>query len=202
MVAICNNLSFGKVNKESDIDFFVVARRGHLFTVRILLTIFFQVMGVRRHGEKEAGRFCLSFFIDDTVLDFKQIAIEDDFYLSLWLTNLKPVIDDGVSADFLAANHWVWSHFDQQTSVDVSRKKWRPVDIFTWLFPSFFEQWMKHWQLKRARQKARSAGPESSLVVTPHMLKFHNIDRRAYYRDRWKERFGQKKLDLQDFFSF
>lgn len=201
MVAVCNNLSFGKVDVSSDIDLFIVAKRGRLFTVRIFVTIFFQIFAVRRHGNKEAGRFCLSFFIDDSVMDLESIAIKNDIYLAFWINNLKPIIDSGCALEFIGANHWIDSYFYTEVDLDMSYCNWRPSGIFNFLIPNFFEKLMRSWQLRRARQKAKLAGPESSLIISSHILKFHNVDRRSYYRDQWIEKFGTKKLNNQDFSS-
>ncbi|MBI4231920.1 hypothetical protein HY605_01695, partial [Candidatus Peregrinibacteria bacterium] len=100
MLAVCNNLAFDRVTAGSDIDLFIVAKKGRLFIVRTLVTGVLHVLGVRRHGDKVAGRFCLSFFVDDCALDLKKLAIERDIYLAFWIFSMKPVIDDGVSEKF------------------------------------------------------------------------------------------------------
>ena len=200
MVAVCNNLAFGKVDAKSDIDLFIIAKRGRLFTVRILVTFILQILGVRRHGNKVAGRFCLSFFVDDSFLDLSKIAIENDVYLAYWVASLKPVIDDGVSSEFWAENKWVESFFENgELKYDVSRVLARPSNIFAFLFPKFVESLLKRWQLKRARKKAALAGDGADLMVEEHVLKFHNIDRRKIYRDRWEEIFGSQKLTAKKF---
>src|SRR3989338_10492249 len=97
LVAVCNNLAFGKVKEKSDIDLFIIAKSGRLFTVRILVTGILHCLGVRRHGKKIAGRFCLSFFVDDKNLNLEPIAIDKDVYLAYWIKNIRPVLDDGIA---------------------------------------------------------------------------------------------------------
>ncbi len=199
MVAVCNNLAFGKVDEKSDIDIFVVAKRGRLFTVRILVTLILHILGVRRHGGKVAGRFCLSFFVDDSFLDLSKIAIENDVYLAYWVASLKPIIDDGVSGEFWRENEWVRNFFEGEAKYDVSRILARPSNIFAFLFPKFVESLLKRWQLKRARKKALTASAGADLMVEENILKFHNIDRRKYYRDKWVEMYGNQKLSGEKF---
>lgn len=212
LVAICNNLAFGKVNFESDIDLFIVAKRGRLFTVRFLVTTILHLMGVRRYADKVAGRFCLSFFVDDSSLDLSSVSIEDDVYLSYWLKTMLPVIDDGVSVEIANANKWVEDFFSEQKIV-ISRKKVFERSLFLslvkfiykWtvdlLLGSFIEFILRSWQLKRAKKKAEKASKAASLIVDEHVLKFHNIDRRAMYRDQWRRRFGSEKLSEEKFLS-
>lgn len=201
MVAVCNNLAFGKVDEKSDIDIFVVAKRGRLFTVRILVTLILQVFGVRRHGKKVAGRFCLSFFVDDSFLDLSKISVENDVYLAYWVASLKPVIDDGVSEEFWGKNKWVEVFFESEVNHDLSKVVARPKNFFSFLFPRFVENLLRAWQLKRARRKALKASAGADLMVEENILKFHNIDRRKYYRDRWVEMYGDQKITTEKFSS-
>jgi len=85
MVSVCNNLAFSKVREGSDIDIFIIAKNGRLFLVRSFVTFLLQILGVRRHGKKISKRFCLSFFIDESVMDLSKIALENDIYLAFWI---------------------------------------------------------------------------------------------------------------------
>lgn len=216
MVAVCNNLAFGKVDAKSDIDLFIVAKKGHLFTVRIFVTVLLQLMGVRRHGDKVSGRFCLSFFVDDSALDLSPIAIEDDVYLAFWIMTMKPVIDDGVFGEFLNRNDWALKYFAEACHVNLQpcTEYCLPESPFLKFFCGFLEfvfsgrfgNWvesiMRRWQLKRARTKASNAGCDADLLINDHVLKFHNVDRRRFYRDQWFVRYGESaKLTSDEFLS-
>lgn len=209
MVAVCNNLSFSKVFENSDIDLFIVARKGHLFTVRIFVTVLLGLFGVRRHEDKVKGRFCLSFFVDDSFLDLSKIAIRNDIYLAFWIRSLKPVIDDGVSDEFLKANIWAKSYFEDGEGFEIDRgrvikdfwifKFFR--SIFSLIFGNWFETVMRNWQIKRAQKKALNCADNSNLIVGDSILKFHNIDRRELYREKWIKKFGAEKLTDERFLS-
>jgi len=44
------------------------------------------------------------------------------------------------------------------------------------------------------------ADDRASLIVERHILKFHNVDRRAYYRDLWYKKYGSyENVDLDRF---
>ncbi len=75
LVAVCNTLSFGAAEADSDIDFFIVAQKGRIWTVRFFVTVVLSFFGLRRHGRKIANRICLSFFITDDNLDLSSIAL-------------------------------------------------------------------------------------------------------------------------------
>jgi hypothetical protein len=206
MVAVCNNLSFSNLNEESDIDLFVVAKRGRLFIVRSFVTAILHLLGVRRHGKKVAGRFCLSFFVDDSFLNLSPIAIEDDVYLRVWIKTLVPVIDDGVYEDFIVSNSWVDKDVEAFSSLkgptlalSKSNAKVFLEWVFNGRFGSYLEKNLSNWQLKRARQKAASVEDPSNLMIEKNILKFHNYDRRREYRGLWQSKFGNSKITLEKF---
>jgi hypothetical protein len=210
MVAVCNNLAFGKVDGRSDIDLFVIAKRGRLFIVRIFVTFLLHVMGVRRHGKRVAGRFCLSFFVDEDGMDMKEIAIDNDIYLAFWVRTMLPVIDDGVSEEFLDKNEWVKRYFEEDFEMDGSRVIGSCgflSRIFGWILGGWFgdriEGVLRKWQMGRAKKKALKVNADvASLIVKDHILKFHNVDRRREYRKKWFDAYGRdEKLSLEKFLS-
>lgn len=204
MVAVCNNLAFGRADEKSDIDLFIVAKAGRLFIVRSFVSLVFQFLGVRRHGKYVSGRFCLSFFVDETAINLSPIAIKDDLYLALWCKTLKPVLDDGTAGRFWLANDWCEKFFKNgdQFKPDyehllTGRLNWLAKFLEFVLkgrFGDFLERRLMVWQVKRAMKKAALLGTESSLVINEHMLKFHNVDRRAFFRDRWRQKYGEGAL--------
>lgn len=186
MVAVCNNLAFGKTDEKSDIDLFIVAKDGRLFIVRFLVTISLHLLGVRRYGKKVAGRFCLSFFIDDSGLNLSDIAIKQDIYLKMWVRTMKPVLNDGVYGDFISANVWA-----NPVVIQVEKVSLGTSFLLNGRFGDFIERLLKNWQLKRAKIKKTSLRNSDGIIVNEHILKFHNIDRRKLYRKKWFAKYGK-----------
>ncbi len=208
-VAVCNNLAFGKVDKESDIDLFIIARAGRMFLVRTLVTFILQILGVRRHGKKIAGRFCLSFFVDDSALNLETIALDSDIYLAYWCRNLRLVIDDGVFSEFANENSWTAKYFEEKGFV---LEKERVLKIFRFQkkfenilngdFGNFLERYLKNWQMKRANEKLKFVPETADILISEHILKFHNLDRRREYSKDWLGKFGSgTKIDREKFTS-
>lgn len=192
MVAVCNSLAMGKVDENSDIDLFIIAKRGRLFIVRSFVTVLLQIFGVRRHGKKIAGRFCLSFFVDDSSLDLSRIAIENDVYLAYWMNTLKPIIDDGVSMEFLRANSWLSDYFENiipEEHVLVPKEK-TFESIFDGKVGTKLENFLKKWQTKRAHKKLEKLEDKSGIFMDDHILKFHNEDKRKIFTEKWIQKYG------------
>ncbi|MFH0820237.1 MAG: hypothetical protein V1908_00530 [Candidatus Peregrinibacteria bacterium] len=105
LVAVCNNLAYDNVNEQSDIDLFVVTEPKHLWTARFFLTALLHFFGVRRYGDKVAGRFCLSFFVTTEKLDVGELQIKpEDPYLAYWTQTLAPFYGEATYEEFKNAN--------------------------------------------------------------------------------------------------
>jgi len=210
LVAVCNNLAFGSVKEGSDIDLFVVAKTGRLFTMRFLITVFFHFLGVRRHSKMVNGRFCLSFFVDDSYLNLSAIAKSQDYYLAYWIKNIIPIIDSGISEEFLLVNDWIKPFFEKDEKNGLIYSKKIPYAITKagkfWEFcldgkiGDFFEYILRKWQISRARKKTLAVKDSSGLLVQEHILKFHNIDRREEYREAWIKKYGSELKLTKDRF--
>lgn len=207
MVALCNMFPIETPRVDSDIDVVIVARHGRLWLVRLLVTMLIALTGQWRH-KKVAGKICLSFFISDQNLDLqklyqeKKIWFKKDPYLFNWAALLYPVYDrEGTAAKFWAANGWVRQYLPQSypvQSVPLRTVRGR-AGALTW--PSFWERiwagragdWLEktvrwwQWEYMKAR-----GDPEwlknPNVIRSDEVLKFHEIDRREYFRQKFEER--------------
>lgn len=177
--AVCNNAAMGRVHEGSDIDLFFVMKKGGLFTGRFFVTLLLHLLGVRRHGGKVAGRFCLSFFMDDSDLDLSKIAIENDYYLAYWCKTMIPFIDRGIIERFENSNGWV-------PGLKLRRDYLLPDKKPFLESISFPENFLASWQKKRILRKINRLARPHGIIANDHMLKFHDVDRRAVLRDEIK----------------
>ncbi len=187
MVGVCNTLSFNNASAESDIDLFIVAKAGRLFIVRFFTVLLFALLGVRRHGNKIAGRFCLSFYVDDSALDMSKIQSgSGDIYLPFWVLTMKPIFGRDTYSAFVKANLWIEKYFGHPLSFAVDIRKGNPLRFLGWIKEHLLkgklgdrlENKLRSIQMKRHKHHLEDLPSGASIVVTDHMLKFHNIDRR------------------------
>lgn len=200
MVAVCNTLAFNNPTKESDIDLFIVAKKGRLFLARTFATILFGLMGVRRHGKKIAGRFCLSFYVTEDALNLESIKQgQEDIYLPYWLLTLKPVYGHAVYDDLIRQNEWIKKYFPRTFEMESAWKGnvvLRGVGrfqekLYGKKLGDKLESWIAERQMKRHQRKLGALGAQASVVVSDTMLKFHNIDRRSEFAERFQKRYEE-----------
>lgn len=210
-VFVCNSLSFGNVKDGSDIDIFVIASKNRLFITRFFITIFLHFFRVRRHGNKISGRFCLSFFVDESHLNLKDIALQNDIYLSFWIKKLVLVFSENFSHEILLNNNlWIYDFVSKDISplffAKIKHKSFLIrflENLFPNFFINFFEKFLKQRQINKARKSFSVLDKEkASIVISKNMLKFHNHDKRAFLNSLYVQKYGKQKIkNEEDFLS-
>jgi hypothetical protein len=187
------------------VDVFIIVKQGRLWVTRLLVTLVLSLFRLRRHREDVANKICLSFYLTDQSLDLSRIALfPDDVYLMYWLDELIPLYDPkDMYARVRQENAWVKKFVpDALQSHDVLHR-WKVKD--TWLVHIVRGIWslfllsvwgdaverlakkMQQWKMNKNTKSVQHA-PDTRVVVSDEMLKFHENDRRAYYRDEWKKK--------------
>ena len=194
LVCVCNSLPIYAVDEGSDIDLLVITKKNRLFLARICLTILTSLFGVRRHGNKTEGRFCLSFYLSEEATDFKKLAQEPyDIYLAYWLKTLEPIAGDYSSYEQILEQNSQWlneyfktvtthrRYFRKATTLQVKLKHL----IEKFLNKDAWEEKAREKQIRRAKDKFYDLKDRSGTVINDSMLKFHDQDRRADIRRDW-----------------
>jgi hypothetical protein len=211
MVAICNSLSFYDAEKGSDIDLFIITEKKRLFIARTFTWIFTQLLGIRRYGNKVAGRFCLSFMISRDQLNLHDLKLENDIYFIYWMRLMRPLIGRDTYREFVKANDWIHEYFEYEINQKLhllpeskSIKRIQKVLEFPWKgkIGDFIESILNKWQIKRAEKKAQNLQNREGIVLSSCMLKFHNMDMRKKYSALWLKRVNQFSSYFIPFHSY
>lgn len=188
-VAICNSVSFGVADENSDIDLFFILKKNRFFIYRFVITVLFSFFSIRRHGDKIAGRFCLSFFIREDYLDLSPLLISNDVYFYFWFYHLIFLKGDkAYQTDFLLSNTWFDApgfrfrnlDFLQSSSCVKYFERFIELKIF-----KIFEDFMKFMQLKRIKNKNQKLGSPAGVYFSDQVLKFHVTDIRKQFSEEF-----------------
>lgn len=199
MVAVCNSLAYLNVDKKSDIDLFVVTEKNKMFTSRFILSVILYILGVKRHDNKIAGRFCLSFFVAEESVDLEQIALKPyDIYLAFWAMSLKPVIGEESYINFIEKNSWIKRYFPDGIIPDISMIHKRGfitchinkflTRILSGKFGNKIESFLAKRMISRSEKKAEKLPNKSGTIISSNMLKFHDNDVREIVRGVWEKK--------------
>ncbi|MEK7183872.1 MAG: hypothetical protein AAB776_04545 [Patescibacteria group bacterium] len=182
-IAVCNSLSWYQTKEDSDIDLFIVAKPGRIWSARLLSTlpaIFLR----QRPGEAKSDPICLSFFSTAAALQFEKLKIgPSDPYLAYWCRSLVPLVDhSGWMEKFEMANPWLRQVLPNAQFVRRASRFRPPIRLrLPWIPLS--EQLPRQIQQERFTPIIRELmNKDSRVVVSDDMLKFHEQDSRELIR--------------------
>jgi len=198
LVCVCNSLPINDTNYNSDIDLFIVTKKGKLFIARAFFTFLTHIFRVRRHGAKIEKRFCLSFYICESNLNLENLTLKPfDIYLAYWLKTMQPISGDfEIYEELININsNWIKKYFPH--NLPKNKRYFRPrtekqikwkEKIEKFLNKEKYEKKMMAWQLSRAKQKSDNLTNKSGTIIQENILKFHNKDIREEVKNTWKKR--------------
>ncbi|MFA6427867.1 MAG: hypothetical protein WCW16_05545 [Candidatus Magasanikbacteria bacterium] len=208
-VCVCNTVALGTAVEESDVDIFVIARKGRIWFVRFWSTLILKLFRLRTSKGNMKNKICLSFFVSDSQLNLEFLcAFEDDIYLVYWLGHLVPVYDpDNLLHSMYKANTWTKKYVPHAYAPYILLENWKVEDskcskwgkvigerIDRGIWGSRCENYLKRIQLPRINTyygpMLKKQGTE--VVVTDTILKFHENDRRKEYYTRWRENYDAR----------
>jgi len=179
-VWVGNSIWLWYANKNSDIDLFVVTSPNMLWFVRFFMTLYFQILWLRKNKNKHAWRFCLSFFMTSRSLNFWPFLIENDIYMYFWIKNLKVIIDNSnISERIISENK---DNFKLQ-DIKLNRDYILPRNKLSRLKFNTFNNIIKKVFYKRTYNKYLELWKPFWITITEDILKFHNNDKRKTIRN-------------------
>lgn len=194
-VAVCNTLAISCPDEESDIDLFIITEARRVNFARFFSTFFFHLLGIRRHHNKIAGRFCLSFYVAVDGLNFDEIKSEKhDVYLSYWAYTLKPIFGEEYFDKFWSENRDLLKYFNRKSQIELKFRKHKSGSNPRELLPGgsvvdYFEKIILNFHKKRFEKRLSFLPDKHGIVIDDKMLKFHNRDMRSDFNRRFRERY-------------
>lgn len=166
-VAVCNSLGFHMTHEASDVDLFIVAAAGRVWSARWYVTGVLALLRMRP-GEAHRDPVCVSFFVDERVSSLDDLMIERDVYFFYWLRTLMPIVGNHVlfkDAARLAPEFRVRAH--------VSRVR----EFFAGVLSENFVR-RQQMRIMPADVLRHEALHNTTVVLSDQIIKLHQNDRR------------------------
>lgn len=167
-IALAGSQALGQQKPNSDIDLLIITDPKFMWTARTLLSLWFQIFGVRRHGNKIANRFCLNHYLANP----REVDAERNLYKAMEYTKLRPVVHAQGIYEFQEANEkWIKQFFPNVSFHAVAAPTTSGLQKF---LENLLDNSLGHWiektlgamQLKRIRQ-------DQFVFVRDDELSFH-----------------------------
>lgn len=177
MIAVTGRVAMKNAQKESDLDFLVVMKKGKIFTGRIIFTFLTHLIGKRRYRNKVKNRICLNYFLTDESLEINH----KDIYSSSEYSFIWPIFGQDIFWDFQKKNEWI-KNFHPNFILDlIPNSKLikdssisdlvRKIGEFIFDF-DIIEKYLKKWQIKRIMSDSRTYMKGSAVMAGSEALVF------------------------------
>lgn len=116
-VFISGSLSKGYMDKESDIDYFIITRPDRLWICRSLLVFFKKIFLLNSHKY-----FCVNYFIDSNNLNIA----DRNIFTATELVFVLPMVNEQLYKDFMQQNNWTryyYPNLDERSDENILPEK-------------------------------------------------------------------------------
>lgn len=168
-IFLSGSVATGMDTPQSDIDFFVVAKFGQIWTARFGIFVILKIAGQLAKPHRHAGKICPNHFIADRALMIR----EQDAYAARLFSKNKPIFDpDNVFPHFLQINrNWITDFGEKVPSI--SDKK---IDLDcheTGWCGKLVERILRAPQVWRIKKNTEYQCPRAVIVLDDDELRFH-----------------------------
>jgi hypothetical protein len=169
-VAIGGSQALGVQKAGSDIDLLIITAPRFLWLTRTLVSIYFQIVGLRRHGNAIANRFCLNHYLAMP----KAVDREKNLYKAMEYLRLRPKVYPQNVITFQKNNSsWLKLFFpnagyDNNFFEDESRFQALIEKLFNNSFGRGLDKLLKFFEKPRIKQDEFTFVLEDELSFHPH----------------------------------
>jgi len=205
-VYLCNTVASGTAKKTSDIDVFIITKDAHIWTTRLCITLALSLLHNRRTKTAIENKICLSFYTTEKHLGLEKIAIQQpDIYLIHWIKHLLPLYDPKqLYQSMQKANKWTQKFLPNATDKSIIPRYQITPSHLSQIIQTFTEEILNTKMGELAENVARTTQKkhmkknvtsvqhksDSRVIISDHMLKFHENDRRQSYKQKWQDRYN------------
>jgi predicted nucleotidyltransferase len=193
-VILNGSLAQGRSNESSDIDILIIAKSGHIFTARFFVNFFASILRIKRPKDEKkdhSGKFCFNYFLTENYLKIPTGRGEEmDRYCADNYSHSKFIAGDiSLFNKFILVNQGLFSKYNchpEASAEGSSERNERAAaprfftnvqndiqKIAERLFRLRFENWAKHYQIKKINTDPRTKKYPELIVFNDKELRFH-----------------------------
>lgn len=194
-IYLCNSITFNALKRNSDIDLFIIVKKGSMRRARFFSAVFFKLNGLKRSMTDKKQKFCLSFYISEDNKNLYPIMIDKtDIYLTYRLAHLVPLYkENNKNTQQHSNNHSIYQNNKRFKSLMPNhpldyciniwnilftwktKTKKRLEFRFGWVFWKAIEWLIKIIRLPILIKKIKKLGRKwKHIIISNKMLKFHD----------------------------
>ncbi len=178
-IFLSGSIAEKKVNKDSDIDFFIITNIGQIFTARFFVSVILKLFGVLADkAQNHAGKICPNHYIS---IDNLEIFEKDDYSAHLFAHNKFLAGNKDIWYGFVETNkNWI-SNFGENFKNDLPPKNFKKQNLSKNInkFWQKIENFCKNFQKKRLDKKGLSK--TAKVWLTDKEIRLHENPKNIYF---------------------
>ncbi|MFA6594339.1 MAG: hypothetical protein WCT16_03730 [Candidatus Buchananbacteria bacterium] len=191
-VAVYSSLALKNSEAGGDIDLFIIAHSGRLWTARFFVNSFLKIFRLRPQGENAKDKFCASYFISEENLSLSRVNQPEYFLPYCEGATFLFVAGDKIAREqFFAANSWLKAKLPNwQPPAAPAGKNNRGLFMGAGEFLAGLvsEKRYKKWQWQILPQKYFDVCDGRNVILEPALIKLHLRDKRLGHYQKFQER--------------
>jgi predicted nucleotidyltransferase len=204
MVAASGSLARELVKEDSDLDVLLVTRSGRIWTVRFIVTVVLDVLGLRRRPTGPTKNLvCLNHYLAQDALELPYQSM----YTALEYARIIPLFGEKECWKFRMENkEWmkkylVWVLLDETKHIKTVKQffvlnivKRAGEIIFSGFWGDFVEKWLGNEQKKRITRGMEASETGGRVIASAMHLEFHPRSKEAPLLKSFNEKMAQMGL--------
>lgn len=171
-IFLSGSVSQGTATKNSDIDFFFIAKRKQIWTARFFVFVWLKAYREITSKQKHAEKICPNHFITEDALEIKE---KDAYAANLFSHNIPLYDPDNIFPHFAQKNQpWVqkFGKSFEKTYLELSLPP-VPYSKRKRICCQFLESLLQFLQKKKIQANPESHLPGAKIILTEQELRFH-----------------------------
>lgn len=188
LVGVTGALSMNNAKKDDDIDVFVIAKKGTLWSTRLSCLLFLTGMRRTRNDTRVANKICLNMFMTDDRMEIT----DHDLFTAHEVLQMQPLFDrKHTYRKFLNANTWVKRYLPNAWKQKNTPPQMPDAAVKLFIIPEPLARTLQRWYMRRHT---------TNEVITDTVLRFHPKDARVWVKRKLAARLGRYNIPLDKIF--
>ena len=195
-IAVYSSLSLKNSRLDGDIDLFIIAAAGRVWSARFWLNVFLKLFRLRPTAKNSRDKLCASYLADEVHLDLSFADFDADYFYAFGGTTfLFLSASYQIENEFWQANGWIkkilpaWQPFmvSSKNEMDIFWTKIQSlIEITLGLAP---EKYYKNFQINILPKKYLTKNDNKKVALQDGIIKLHDNDKRGEYNRLFAENY-------------
>ncbi|MFA4871678.1 MAG: nucleotidyltransferase domain-containing protein [Patescibacteria group bacterium] len=199
-IAVYGSLSLGNTKPESDVDLFIIAEQGRIWSGRFFINSFLKFFNLRPDKKNSRDKICVSYFVAGDKLNLSSAISPDNenFYGYGTAQFIFIYEEDNIGREFFEANRWLkekfpaWFPYQINCRRKIKSSRGLIKTILEKIAGVIPEKYFEKFQMfilpegLKAMKDKKDKNESTDVIINRQMLKLHDSNRSRGFERNYK----------------